>query len=128
MQDRLAEALALRQVRPIGAQAPVPGGCPRIIAASNWPLEEMVAAGISARICTKHSRDPHRHATLRERPGDIPALTRYFLHHIGEQPGLRPLASPMAPWRYWPLVTGRGNVRQLQATLPAPPCSAMATP
>jgi DNA-binding NtrC family response regulator len=54
---------------------------------------------------------------LRERPGDIAALARYFLHHIGEQPGLRPLgvtdgALSLLAGYDWP-----GNVRQLQATL-----------
>ena len=54
---------------------------------------------------------------LRERTGDIPALTRFFLARIGEQPGLRELGitdgalSLLAAYD-WP-----GNVRQLQAVL-----------
>jgi len=116
-QDRLAEALQLRQVRPIGANHRFRVDV-RIIAASNWPLEEMVAAGhfradlYEALVGTRITMPP-----LRERPGDIPALTRYFLHHIGEQPGLRPLgvtdgALALLSAYDWP-----GNVRQLQATL-----------
>lgn len=116
-QDRLAEALQLRQVRPIGANHRFRVDV-RIIAASNWPLEEMVAAGhfradlYEALVGTQITMPP-----LRERPGDIPALTRYFLHHIGEQPGLRPLgvtdgALALLSAYDWP-----GNVRQLQATL-----------
>ena len=54
---------------------------------------------------------------LRERPGDIPALSRHFLTRIGEQPGLRPLgitdgALALLGAYDWP-----GNVRQLQAVL-----------
>src|SRR6185369_15372848 len=54
---------------------------------------------------------------LRERTGDISALTRFFLARIGEQPGLRELGitdgalSLLAAYD-WP-----GNVRQLQAVL-----------
>ena len=54
---------------------------------------------------------------LRERAGDIPGLTRYFLARIGDQPGLRPLgitdgALALLQAYDWP-----GNVRQLQAVL-----------
>ncbi|MDD3798338.1 MAG: sigma-54 dependent transcriptional regulator [Novosphingobium sp.] len=116
-QDRLAEALETRQVRPIGAQHRFRVDV-RIIAASNWPLDDLVAAGafradLYEALCGTRVILP----PLRERPGDIPALTRYFLHHIGEQPGLRPLgitdgALALLAAYDWP-----GNVRQLQATL-----------
>jgi DNA-binding NtrC family response regulator len=54
---------------------------------------------------------------LRQRVGDIPALTRHFLARIGEQPGLRALgvtdgALSLLSAYDWP-----GNVRQLQAVL-----------
>ena len=116
-QDRLADALSMRHVQPIGAQHRFRVDV-RIIAASNWPLKDMVAAGdfradLYEMLCGTHITMP----PLRKRPSDIPALTRYFLHHIGEQPGLRPLGvtdgalSLLAAYD-WP-----GNVRQLQATL-----------
>jgi DNA-binding NtrC family response regulator len=116
-QDRLTEALQARQVRPIGASHRFRVDV-RVIAASNWPLEELVAAGdfrtdLHEALCGTRITMP----SLRERLGDIPALTRYFLHHIGEQPGLRPLgvtdgALALLAAYDWP-----GNVRQLQATL-----------
>ncbi|AZI34615.1 putative response regulator [Caenibius tardaugens NBRC 16725] len=116
-QDRLAEALQSRQVRPIGANHRFRIDV-RVIAASNWPLEDLVAGGVfredlyDALSTTQITMPP-----LRSRPGDIPALARYFLHHIGEQPGLRPLgvtdgALALLAAYDWP-----GNVRQLQATL-----------
>ncbi len=116
-QDRLAEALSMRQVRPIGANHRFRVDV-RIIAASNWPLEEMVAAGdFRADLYEMLSGTRITMPPLRERPGDIAALARYFLHHIGEQPGLRPLgvtdgALSLLAGYDWP-----GNVRQLQATL-----------
>jgi DNA-binding NtrC family response regulator len=54
---------------------------------------------------------------LRERGGDIPALTRHLLARIAQQPGLRPLgitddAMQLLVNYEWP-----GNVRQLQNVL-----------
>ena len=54
---------------------------------------------------------------LRERMGDIPALTRHFLAKIGEQPGLKhhsiaDSGLSLIEGYDWP-----GNVRQLQAVL-----------
>ena len=54
---------------------------------------------------------------LRERTGDIPALTRHLLARIAKQPGLRPLgitddALQLLSGYGWP-----GNVRQLQNAL-----------
>jgi DNA-binding NtrC family response regulator len=54
---------------------------------------------------------------LRERTGDIPALTRHLLARIAQQPGLRPLgitddALALLVEYDWP-----GNVRQLQNAL-----------
>ncbi len=117
MQDRLAEAIATAQVRPIGARHRFRVDV-RLIAASNGRLEDLVSAGafradlFKALSTTRITLPP-----LRERTGDISGLTRYFLHHIGEQPGLRQLgitdgALALLSAYDWP-----GNVRQLQAVL-----------
>src|SRR5690606_40821964 len=54
---------------------------------------------------------------LRERAGDIPALTRHFLARIGEQPGLRPLGITDGALQLLSAFDWPGNVRQLQAVL-----------
>ncbi|MBW8783576.1 MAG: sigma-54-dependent Fis family transcriptional regulator [Novosphingobium sp.] len=117
VQERLAEALARGDVRPIGARHSFRVDV-RLIAASNLPLKDLVETGFFL----PHLLEAISGVTvvlpaLRERMGDIPALARHFLARIGEQPGLRPLGitdgalSLLAAYD-WP-----GNVRQLQAVL-----------
>ncbi|MCT2399413.1 sigma-54-dependent transcriptional regulator [Novosphingobium mangrovi (ex Huang et al. 2023)] len=117
VQERLLESITKGDVRPIGAPYSFRVDV-RMIAASNLPLEDMVSEShflpelYEALSATKVLLPP-----LRERTGDIPALTRFFLARIGEQPGLRELGitdgalSLLAAYD-WP-----GNVRQLQAVL-----------
>lgn len=117
LQDRLAEAVAAGSIRPVGARHSFRIDI-RLIAASNCPLLELVDAGLFRRdlydaIGATRIGVP----ALRDRPGDIPGLTRYFLGRIGEQPGLRSLgitdgALALLSAYDWP-----GNVRQLQAVL-----------
>lgn len=117
LQERLAEAITAGSIRPVGARHSFRIDI-RLIAASNFPLAELVEAGAFRRdlyealSATRIVLPP-----LRERAGDIPGLTRYFLGRIGEQPGLRPLgitdgALALLAAYDWP-----GNVRQLQAVL-----------
>ena len=117
VQERLAEALQSRQVRPIGAAHRFRIDI-RIIAVSNWPLDDIVTLGAfqgglrETLASTRIVLPP-----LRERLGDIAALTRHFVHQIGDQPGLRQLgitdgALSLLSTYDWP-----GNVRQLQAVL-----------
>ncbi len=117
VQERLAEALVKGSVRPIGARHSFRIDT-RVVAASNRPLAELVEAGqFRADLYEALSATRIALPALRDRPGDIPALTRYFLARIGEQPGLRALGvtdnalSLLASYE-WP-----GNVRQLQAVL-----------
>lgn len=117
MQDLLIQAIETRHVRPVGAQYRFRVDV-RILAASNSSLEEAVADGYF-REDLYRALAPTRIVLppLRERAGDIPALARYFLHHIGQQPGLRGLgitdgALALLSAYDWP-----GNVRQLQAVL-----------
>ena len=117
VQERLLESIRKADVRPIGARHSFRIDL-RLIAASNLPLADLAAAGcfmpelLEALGHTKIDLPP-----LRERVADIPALTRFFLARIGEQPGLRELGitdgalSLLAAYD-WP-----ENVRQLQAVL-----------
>jgi DNA-binding NtrC family response regulator len=117
VQERLAEALARGDCRPIGARHSFRVDV-RLIAASNYPLKDLVAGGdflpaLHAAIGSTTLALP----PLRERSIDIPALARHFLARIGEQPGLRALgitdgALALLGAYDWP-----GNVRQLQAVL-----------
>ena len=117
VQERLAEALARGDCRPIGARHSFRVDV-RLIAASNFPLKDLMAGGdflpdLYAAISTTVLSLP----PLRERAIDIPGLARHFLARIGEQPGLRALgitdgALALLGAYDWP-----GNVRQLQAVL-----------
>ncbi|MBS0482195.1 MAG: sigma-54-dependent Fis family transcriptional regulator [Proteobacteria bacterium] len=117
VQHRLLESIQRADVRPIGARHSFKVDV-RLIAASNLPLRDMVDAGhflpelLSALAGVVVQVPP-----LRDRAGDIAALSRHFLGRIGEQPGLRPLgitdgALALLSAYDWP-----GNVRQLQAVL-----------
>ncbi len=116
-QDRLAEVLSSGIVRPTGAAHGFRIDV-RIIAASDLPLDELVAAGeFSQALLTPLAATRIAMPALRDRLGDIPALTRYFLSRIGEQPGLihhsiADSALALLEAYDWP-----GNVRQLQAVL-----------
>jgi DNA-binding NtrC family response regulator len=117
LQERLAESITAGSIRPVGARHSFRIDL-RLIAASNCPLADLVETGhfrqdlYEALGATRIVLPP-----LRERAGDIPGLTRYFLARIGDQPGLRPLgitdgALALLQAYDWP-----GNVRQLQAVL-----------
>ncbi|MDE2563431.1 MAG: sigma-54-dependent Fis family transcriptional regulator [Sphingomonadales bacterium] len=117
VQDRLARFAERGDVQPIGARHSFRVDV-RLIAASNACVDDLVAGGhFRADLAESMSGVRVRLPALRERIGDIPALTRHFLARIGEQPGLRPLgitdgALALLSAYDWP-----GNVRQLQATL-----------
>ncbi|MEO0062953.1 MAG: Transcriptional regulatory protein ZraR, partial [Pseudomonadota bacterium] len=117
LQDRLAEVMATRMVRPIGAKHSFKVDV-RVISASNLPLADLVTIGhfrpelLELLSGTKIVLPP-----LRERGGDIPALTRHFLARIGEQPGLRPLGITDGALKLLAAFDWPGNVRQMQAVL-----------
>ena len=117
VQARLAEFLATNSCRPIGARHSFRVDV-RLIACSNLPLGELVNMGeFDSALYDAISPTTVVLPSLRARSGDIPALARYFLARIGEQPGLRELgitdgALALLGAYDWP-----GNVRQLQAVL-----------
>lgn len=117
VQERLLESIQRGDVRPIGARHSFKVDV-RLIVASNLPLRDMVPGGhFLPELLQAISPTTVVLPPLRERTGDIPALSRHFLARIGEQPGLRPLgitdgALALLAAYDWP-----GNVRQLQAVL-----------
>jgi DNA-binding NtrC family response regulator len=117
VQERLLEWLQRGGVRPIGARHSFRVDV-RLFSASNLPLADMVAGGhFLPELLELIAPTTVVLPPLRERAADIPALSRYFLARIGEQPGLRELgitdgALALLAAYDWP-----GNVRQLQAAL-----------
>jgi DNA-binding NtrC family response regulator len=117
LQERLAEFVETGSVRPIGAQHSFRVDI-RLISASNCTLADQVEAErfrkdlYKALSATRIALPP-----LRERSGDISALTRYFLGKIGEQPGLRPLGITDGALKLLSAYDWPRNVRQLQAVL-----------
>ncbi|MDZ7642129.1 MAG: sigma-54 dependent transcriptional regulator [Desulfurivibrio sp.] len=92
----------------------------RIIAATNRELAALVARGefrqdLYYRLNVFHLQMP----PLRQRPEDIPALAEYFLAAQPTPPRLDPGALAVLLAYDWP-----GNIRELKAALPAPPCLA----
>jgi DNA-binding NtrC family response regulator len=117
LQDRLLEALGNGSVRPIGAKHSFKVDV-RVISASNLPLADLVATGhFRAELLDLLAGTTIVLPPLRDRPGDIPALTRHFLARIGEQPGLRSLGVTDAALQLLAAFDWPGNVRQLQAVL-----------
>jgi DNA-binding NtrC family response regulator len=116
-QVKLLRVLQNGEVHPIGASHARSVDV-RVIAATNRRLADEVEAGrfredLYYRLNVVQVTIP----PLRERAGDVPALTRHLLARIAQQPGLRPLGitdeavALLAGYR-WP-----GNVRQLQNAL-----------
>ncbi|MEM7665754.1 MAG: sigma-54 dependent transcriptional regulator [Pseudomonadota bacterium] len=117
VQDRLSEALETGIIRPVGASHGFRVDV-RLLSASNVPLDQLVTAGqFDADLAEKLGATRIGLPPLRERPGDIPALTRHFLGRIGEQPGLRHLSAADSALTLLSAYDWPGNVRQLQSVL-----------
>ena len=116
-QVKLLRVLQGGEVHPIGARHARTVDV-RVIAATNKRLTEEVEAGrfredLYYRLNVVQVTIP----PLRERTGDVPALTRHLLARIAKQPGLKALgitddALQLLAGYHWP-----GNVRQLQNAL-----------
>ncbi len=117
LQDRVSEALATGRVRPIGATHSFRVDV-RILSASNLPLDDLVAAGhFRAELFELVAGTRIMVPSLRERNGDIRALSQHFLSRIGQQPGLRHLGITEGALQLLSAFDWPGNVRQLQAVL-----------
>ena len=117
IQLRLLESLARSDVRPVGARHSFKVDV-RLIAASNLPLRDLVAAGhFFPELYDALAPITVVLPPLRQRAGDVPALARHFLARIGEQPGLRPLGITDSALALLSAYDWPGNVRQLQAVL-----------
>jgi DNA-binding NtrC family response regulator len=116
MQVRLLRVLEQSEVRPVGGARPVKVSA-RIVAATNIPLEEMVADGrFRSDLYYRLSVIVIRMPPLRERRADLPLLIRHFLDDACARAGQRKTLSAEAletllTYR-WP-----GNVRELRNTI-----------
>jgi DNA-binding NtrC family response regulator len=111
-QQLLDRVLATGEVRPVGLNGSHSVDV-RVIATNSRALPDDFDAGLAERLGSVTVTLP----PLRERSGDIPALTRHLLNRLAEQTGLKPLSigndALAVLMRYgWP-----GNVRQLTGVL-----------
>ncbi|MEO1220523.1 MAG: sigma-54 dependent transcriptional regulator [Pseudomonadota bacterium] len=117
VQERLRDALETGIVRPLGATHGFRIDV-RLLSASNMNLQRLVEGGVfNADLAHKLSVTRVQLPPLRERTGDIPALTRHFLTRIGEQPGLTHLSISDSALSLLAAYDWPGNVRQLQSVL-----------
>jgi DNA-binding NtrC family response regulator len=117
LQKRLAETLETGIVRPTGASHGFKIDV-RVMASSDRALEDQIEDGeFSKELFEALSAAPIKLPALRERSGDIPALTRHFLTRIGEQPGLRHHSIADSGLSLLEAYDWPGNVRQLQGVL-----------
>jgi DNA-binding NtrC family response regulator len=116
-QDRLADVLESGIVRPTGATHGFKIDV-RVFASSDVLLEELAASGdFSQRLYNALCSTRIHLPALRERMGDIPALTRHFLTKIGQQPGFSHHSIADSGLTLLEAYDWPGNVRQLQSVL-----------
>jgi two-component system, response regulator FlrC len=110
LQAKLLRVLQEREVEPLGATKPIPLDV-RVLATSNRDLEQAVRDGVFREdLYYRLSVFPLRIAPLRERPGDIGALTARFVAARATQPTVvSPAALSLLQTYAWP-----GNVRELE--------------
>jgi two-component system response regulator FlrC len=110
LQAKLLRVLQEREVEPLGASKPVALDV-RVLATSNRDLEQAVRDGAFREdLYYRLSVFPLRIAPLRERPGDIGALTMRFIAARSPRPvTISPAALARLQAYAWP-----GNVRELE--------------
>jgi two-component system response regulator FlrC len=110
LQAKLLRVLQEREVEPLGASKPVALDV-RVLATSNRDLEQVVRDGAFREdLFYRLSVFPLRIAPLRERPGDIGALTTRFIAARSPRPlTVSPAALARLQAHAWP-----GNVRELE--------------
>jgi hydrogenase-4 transcriptional activator len=116
-QVRLLRVLQEGTLERVGGQRPVKVNV-RMVAATNRPLDEMVAAGTFRKdLWYRISVFPIRLPPLRERPGDIPALAAHFAWHAGTRIGGQPLMPTPEDLALLSTYDWPGNVRELAAVI-----------
>lgn len=116
-QTRLSEALESGIVRPVGAAHGFRVDV-RLLSTSNANLSSLAKSGaFDGGLAGQLSGTRIKLPPLRDRTGDIPALTRHFLNRIGEQPGLTHLSISESALALLGAYDWPGNVRQLQSVL-----------
>jgi two-component system, response regulator FlrC len=110
LQAKLLRVLQEREVEPLGASKPLALDV-RVLATSNRDLEQAVREGVFREdLYYRLSVFPLRIAPLRERPGDIGALTaRFVTARSVDPPSVSPAALARLKAYAWP-----GNVRELE--------------
>lgn len=117
MQVKLLRALQEGEVDPVGAKRPVKIDV-RIISATNRDLAEFTKEGrFREDLFYRLNVFPIFVPPVRERKGDVPALTRHFITRFAIEEhkavaGLTPEAADLLEHYSWP-----GNVRQLENTI-----------
>ncbi|MGE4578303.1 MAG: sigma-54-dependent transcriptional regulator [Desulfuromonadales bacterium] len=116
-QAKLLRVLQEREITPVGGNKPLPINI-RLIAATNRNLREMCAKGeFREDLFFRLNIIPIDLPPLRERPSDIPLLTRFFLEKFARElgkeiRGLSPAAMEHLNQHAFP-----GNVRELENIL-----------
>lgn len=114
LQAKLLRVLQFKEVERVGGTEPIPVDF-RLIAATNRPLEEMIAAGTFREdLYYRLSVIPLELPPLRDRKEDIPLLLEYTTKRMAHRGGYRPkrwsAEALNAIYAYhWP-----GNVRELE--------------
>ncbi|WP_437552178.1 sigma-54 dependent transcriptional regulator [Sorangium sp. So ce367] len=114
VQVKLLRALEDREVVRLGSRTPVPVDV-RIIAATNVPLNDVVAVGgFREDLLSRLSGAAIAVPALRERPGDILPLARYFLGMYGRRLGPTPCVLTSSAVDRLLAHTWPGNIRELE--------------
>src|SRR5690606_2881803 len=116
-QEGLAAAIANSRIKPLGSPHSFLIDV-RILAATSLPVSQLIERG-ELSPALYEALDPIEISLppLRKRKGDIPALARFFLSSIKEQPGLSDLVLTDSALGVLCSFDWPGNVRQLQAVL-----------
>jgi hydrogenase-4 transcriptional activator len=116
-QVRLLRVLQEGTLERVGGQRPIKVNV-RMVAATNRPLDEMVAAGSFRKdLWYRISVFPIRLPPLRERPSDIPALAAHFAWHAGQRIGGQPLTPTPEDLELLASYDWPGNVRELASVI-----------
>jgi DNA-binding NtrC family response regulator len=114
LQTRLLRVLQERVVRPVGADHTEPANL-RVVAATNEPLDALVAAGRMRRdLYFRLAEFTIDVPPLRERRSDIPALASTFLAEVAAELGRPPCELSHSAMTTLMAREWRGNVRELR--------------